>query len=416
MLGRMLAGCALLVSVSSGCKGELNAAYCAEHPEDQDCRFGGLIRLDAPAPECTRNEECTDPAESICDTTAQSCVQCLDEVMEQPCEAIGQKCGVDQQCHGCIVDSHCASTSGVCLPSMSCALESSLLFVSPTGSGSACSKDMPCSLATAVTTISASRSIIKMAPGGYTTAIVVNQPFPVQVIGDGATLESAAVTSDRGDLTVSGLTIEASNVSCIGPGKLTLARVTVTGSPGWGVETSVCDVTIERSRFSSNIAGGMSLSAGTLEVRNNIVDRNGNGNVADGNVMLRNVVGRFVFNTIALNISRSGNRVGGLTCTAGGAAFEVKRNIIAGNGDANNELQLGTCDGANTNFVASDVADVAFASTETFKLSAMSPDSDVLNDPLADADCKRGTGYIDDYEGQPRPVVYCDRGADEYRP
>lgn len=428
MRARALAGVAVVAALA-GCGGQLNPRYCAEHPDDNDCRVGGLVRIDAPLPECTSSADCAgNPAGAVCDTARNKCVECIDDVDDAACTSQMMVCGADQKCHGCVVDSDCSATSMVCLPSQSCAMEASVLYAAPTASGTECSKAMPCTLDTAVEQLTIARHIIKLTTTVSGTdysapPIEIDEPFGVQIIGTGTTFTPNAagdgITASGQNLELLGITLagaQGHGIACTS-GTLSVRRMTVSASTGWGLRTTGCDVTVERSRFSANPLGGMELTSGMHEVRNNIIDRNGNPNLADGNVHIVNASGRFVFNTVALNDSRTGGggRVSGIKCTAEGS-FAIKRNIVAANGPANETIQANTCTAVG-NYDTRTIEDVRFQSTSDFRLTAQSPPAAVLDDPAADDDCRIGGVYIDDFQGQPRPHGgYCDLGSDEYQP
>jgi hypothetical protein len=363
----------------------------------------------------------------VCDQTAGTCVQCIAEVEESACAVTGTVCGPDRKCHGCIVDSHCSASSMVCLPSQSCASEASVVYAKPDGSGTACSKAMPCALPEAIAQLMPARPILKLTTlegsmyGG--PAITLDKSFAVQLIGTGTTFTPQAgppITVTGNSVEILGLTIrggQGSGIVCTQGGPLTVRRSTVDGSTGYGIETTGCNVTIERSRFSSNSLGGLSLTGGLVEIRNSIIDRNGTNQLDEGNVRLRAVEGRIVFSTLAYNLSRQGGgRTSGITCTAAGAGFVISRNILAQNGPANDKITEGDCIETG-NFLADNADDVKFNSATELRLTAASPLAAVLDDPDALAECTRLGSYIDDYQGEIRPVGgFCDKGADEYRP
>jgi len=430
MLARALVGMLLAATSLAACKGELNPAYCADHLDDVDCRNGGLVRVDAPRPECEKNDDCaSSPIGRVCDTERNVCVQCLDGVDEAICTAQTMVCGPDQKCHGCVVDSDCSSTSMVCLPSQSCAMEADVLYAAPTASGTACSKAAPCTLATSVSQLSAARHIIKLTTTvsgfDYTAEpITIDKPYGVQIIATGTTLAPSAAGNA---ITASGQHLELlwSNVSgtqgtgivCTG-GLLTVRRTLVSGSTDYGLDSTACTLTVERSRFSSNKSGGIRVTSGEAELRNNIIDLNGTTATEDGAVHIVNAAGRLAFNTIALNLSRGGGggRAGGIKCSAGASGFAIKRNIAAQNGGANDNIQQNNCPDSG-NSQTPDAAVVKFLNTTDFRLTAQSPIGAVLDDPTATEDCKLSGAYIDDYQGDPRPTqAFCDVGADEYEP
>jgi hypothetical protein len=432
MLARSLVGMLLVAAPLAACNGQLNAAYCADHLDDVDCRNAGLVRVDAPRPECVANADCaTSPAGLVCDTVRDVCVQCIAGTDDAVCTSQTMVCGPDQKCHGCVVDSDCSSTSMVCLPSQTCAVESAVLYAAPTASGSACSKAAPCPLATAVDQLSAARHIIKMTTtfsgvDYLVEPLEIDEPFGVQLIATGTTLtptsEGDAITTKGQNLEILGMTItgtDGTGVACEG-GILIVRRTSISGSSEFGLESEACSLTVERSRFASNEAGGIEITSGQAELHNNILDRNGTSGSSDGTIdgalHIVNADGRAAFNTIALNLSRGGgsDRAGGIKCSAGAGGFALRRNIVADNG--NKSILTTTCTSLG-NYETDDVANVKFLNTNDFKLTAQSPPGAVLDDPSAGDDCKINGAYIDDFQGEPRPTNgFCDVGSDELQP
>jgi hypothetical protein len=433
MLARSLVG-SFVVWVAAAplaaCEGQLNAAYCADHLDDVDCRNAGLVRVDAPRPECTSDPDCaTSPSGLVCDTGRNVCVQCIKDTNDAICTSQTMVCGSDQKCHGCIVDSDCGSTSMVCLPSQSCAAEATVLYAAPQASGSACTKAAPCPLATAVEQLTATRHIIKLTTtfsgvDYLAEPITIDEPFGVQIIATGTTLtpigDGDAITASGQNLEILGMTITGAvgaGVKCTA-GILTLRRTIVTASTGFGLDSTACTLTVERSRFSANKLGGIQVASGEAELRNNILDRNGTSSstgTVDGAMHIVNASGRAVFNTIALNLSRGGgsDRIGGIKCTSEGG-FALKRNIVADNGNTN--ILVTGCTSIG-NYDTRDVTTVKFLNTNDFRLTAQSPPGAVLDDPGATDDCKVNGALIDDYQGDPRPTnSFCDVGSDELEP
>jgi hypothetical protein len=431
MLARSLVGILVAAAPLAACEGQLNAAYCADHLDDVDCRNAGLVRVDAPRPECEANDDCaTSPAGQVCDTARNVCVQCIKDTNDAVCTSQTMVCGSDQKCHGCVVDSDCASTSMVCLPSQSCAAETSVLYVAPQASGSACTKAAPCPLATSVGQLTPTRHIIKLTTtvsgvDYLAEPITIDQAFGVQIIGIGTTFTPIgagnAITASGQNLELLGMTINGtsgSGIVCTG-GILTVRRTSVSESSAYGLDSTACTLTVERSRFASNKLGGMQVTAGEAELRNNILDRNGtsgSNGTTDGAMHIVNAAGRAVFNTIALNLSRGGgsDRSGGIKCSAAGAGFALRRNIVADNGNTN--ILVTACTSVG-NYDTRDATTVKFLNTNDFRLTAQSPPGAVLDDPGATEDCKVNGALIDDYQGDPRPTnSFCDVGADELEP
>lgn len=421
-----LACVALLVVAGASCKGDLNPAYCAANRSDPDCLVNGVELLDAPVkPECTSSAECSNNNNGqVCDTAAGHCVECIDGVDKTACTGATTVCGTDQQCHGCVTDGSCAS--GVCLATQACADMSEILYVTPTGTGD-CTRSLPCTLGVAVGMLMPPRHIIKLSrvPGtDYTDPpITISVPQPVQIIGKEAVWTpsgtSTAITMTNANLEILGLTIKNAGldgIQCMA-GSLTLQETSLLKSGSIGVEGTACNVTITRSHLSEHPNGAIVLTGGSHEIRNNIIDHNGNSALDGGVVQIAGSAGRLRFNTIVRSISRSGGqRVGGLTCSGGG--FLVAQNILADWGSAPNSIASSCV--TRDNFVNRDITTVKFVDADTnFHLTPQSPSPDILDAATNQVllDCAEGDGHIDDIDGEARPYpVFCDRGADEYRP
>ncbi len=417
---------AALVVVLAGCKGELNPSYCGVHREDPDCLTSGVDLLDAPAgPQCTADPDCTG-ATPVCDTAVGHCVECL---LSTSCPSM-QVCGTDQRCHGCVTDGDCAS--GVCQATQSCAMEQNILYAIPNGSGTECSRTSPCAFSTAVGQLTATRFIIKLGnvPGTkYTDApITVDEPYGVQIIGTGVTYApaagEAAITASGANLEILGLTIEnasATAVRCTS-GVLTLQGMTLDQSGGYGVQATDCSLRVSRTRLSNHPLGAIAAGAGMHEIVNNIVSDTGTGsNIENGAVTITAATGgRLAFNTIVNTSSRSGNRIGGISCTeATAGAFAVAQNVVAAWGSANNASGPGGNDQCTfrENFETQNLGSVGF--TPDYHLTAATPAGSIrdANTPAMQADCSTQSVYLDDIDRQARPFNnFCDRGADEYRP
>ncbi len=435
MLARQLAAALFAVLAAAGCGKQLNPAFCDDHPNDPDCRNSGLVLIDAPMGECRESAQCAmSPNGSVCDEQSQTCVQCIVGVDTSACTGATQQCGEDNTCHGCTLDSHCPD-SGVCLPDGQCADASSILYAAPAATGT-CTRAAPCTFTTAVQMVSAAQHIIKLttdAGAVYSEPpIALSTTQPVQILGEGATFQpsadGAAIEVSAGNVEIIGLAVKSAKsdeeqgrgdgVACSGTAILALRRMMITDNAAYGVASNGCTLTVERSRLSRNPSGAMLVSAGTIEIRNNIVDHNGNPELSNGNISITNAAGRVVFNTIVQNLSKGGkDRVGGVDCSkATGQEVVVRRNIISANGDA--APIGGNCVPGmdKTNYTDKDINKVKFANLTDYKLTDMSPGTILLDDPEANPDCMHNGKFIDDYEGQPRPANYCDRGADEYRP
>jgi hypothetical protein len=433
-MGRHLLVTAVMIAVTSaaGCGKQLNRIYCDSHPDDVDCRNSGTVMIDAPMGECQSSAQCAgNPNGPVCDLGSQTCVQCIVGVDTSACSGATAHCGDDNACHGCVVDADCAS-SNVCLLNGQCADASSVLYARPTEEGQgSCTLQDPCSFRDAVNRVSAAQYIIKLT---VTNGAVYNeQPItlsttqPVQIFGQGATFtpteDGAAITVTSGNVEIIGLTVtgakgpNGSGVACTNTAIMSLRQMKMTDNTGFGVQSTGCTATVERSRMQRNPKGAMSLTAGKLEIRNNIIDHNGTTTLETGNVIISNATGRFVFNTVADNLSKGGGqRIGGINCTQAAAqTMLVTRNIVSSNGGG--ATFGGACTGADSskNYTQA-VTNIKFSNATDYKLTNQSPTTILRDDPDSEPECKPSGKYIDDYEGQSRPAGYCDRGADEYKP
>jgi hypothetical protein len=429
MMARQLQGAMIVAALAAGCGKQLNPAFCNDHPNDPDCRNSGLVAIDAPMGECTANAQCAgNPNGSVCDVLSQTCVQCIVGVDVSGCTGTAPQCGEDHVCHGCIYDAHCPA-SNVCLPNGMCADEVAVLYARPGATGTTCTQADPCTFTAALAAVSPTKHIVKLTATNGTVyrepPVTISTAQPVQILGASTTFEPLgdgdAITVTGPNVEIVGLTVAnatgagSDGIACTGTSILSLRQMKVQDNAAYGVSSNGCTVTIERSRFSRNPSGALLLTAGKLEIRNNIIDHNGNGGLDQGNVTIQNASGRFVFNTVVQNLSKGGGgRIGGINCSpAAGLEMRVMRNIVSDNGGG--AAFGGTCTTGTTNFTGK-VADIKFADLVDYHLTDKTPTTILRDDPESGPDCMTGAKYIDDYEGQTRPINYCDRGADEYRP
>lgn len=428
----LVTGISIVVTAAAGCGKQLNRIYCDGHPDDPDCRNSGTVMIDAPMGECQSNAQCAaNPNAPVCDLGSQTCVQCIIGVDTSACSGATPHCGDDNACHGCIVDADCTS-SNVCLLNGQCADASAVLYAKPTAEGQGtCTLPDPCSFTDALGHVSATQYIIKLTTNAgaiYTEPpLTVATTQPVQIFGQGATFtpnaDGDAITVSGGNVEIIGLAVtgakggESDGIACTNTAIMSLRQMKITDNAAFGVVSTGCTATIERSRVQRNPKGALSLTAGKLEVRNNIIDHNGTGTLETGNVIISNATGRFVFNTVVENLSKGGGqRIGGINCTQAAAqTMLVTRNIISSNGGGN--TFGGACTGADTtkNYTQT-VTNIKFNNLTDYKLTNQSPTTILRDDPDSEPECRPNGKYIDDYEGQARPSGYCDRGADEYKP
>jgi len=318
---------------------------------------------------------------------------------------------------GCTGNGDCPGT--MCLPSGTCASPGSMLFASPAGTGTSCTTTAKCSIAAAINQATADRHLILLDPGSYPTAIAINRS--VQIIGNGATIQGASVGAavtvtgdiavELSDLTITGAT-GSSGISCIS-GSLSARNVKVNGNQT-GI-TSACALRLERSVVSANIGGAIAVTAGSIDIHNNFIVRNGGPTLGRAaNVTIANgVSGQFAFNTVAYNDAKKNSPTPGVECNS--PTLVLDGNLITDNtekGLFNGAAQVsGPCDFSksytNGTTVANDINWVDVLGD--FHLTAAS--TLALDSPGLVCDGR------DDFDGDSRPQGGgCDFGADERKP
>ena len=315
----------------------------------------------------------------------------------------------------CTLDRDCPGS--ICLPEGSCAGQGSVLYVAQDGTGTACSQDARCLLATAIGEALPARSIISLAPGRYPGAVTIDHA--VQIVGAGATLTATtgdvvsvtnSVAADLYLVTIMG-TGAASGVTCTSGAMLGVHGVTITGNQQ-GV-TSACDLTLERSTVSSNTDGALAITAGSIAIHDNFLVTNGSDTARAASVSIAaGVTGSFDFNTVAYNNTRQSANTG-VDCNAKvtGVGNLVTDNMHKGAFDMKPQVsatcaftQSYTLPGAGGNDL--QWVDVTAAAAD-FHLTAGS--TAVLD--------KVSCAARLDVDGDLRPTgAACDYGADELEP
>jgi hypothetical protein len=416
-----------------------NPFYCADEPNGVclDATAGSDAGVDAAAPPCGSDADCaSDVGDPVCDTAIGTCVACTASEVGA-CGSDTPTCGSDV-CVACGSNADCPGADDVCLASGGCAGSDRVLYAAPNGTGNACSPALPCLYVTAVDTLEASsttKNVISLAPGMYTST-GISFTTDVEIVGAGAVIQGdgqsdPVILVNAGTTRVSFVTVTNSNnndgVQCIpnagSSASVEVFRATIVGNNQLGVETTNCTSTkVQRSTIAQNGNGGVSISGGTFELVNNFVVLNGTvpgaGNPA---VLLSPSAGGnlFRFNTVAYNTTTMNTvHSPGVTCLGSGVGLVLDETITTANSDTtSNPVQQKNCSVATgTTYSAvgnqndNDLGFVAISgSAFDFHLTATSPSS-VLNVP--DNVC---TGI--DFDGDTRPQqVYCDFGADEFRP
>ncbi|HEY4175399.1 MAG TPA: choice-of-anchor Q domain-containing protein [Kofleriaceae bacterium] len=320
--------------------------YCGLHPEDIEHCSG----TDA-GHACEVNQDCTSPGLNVC-TMAGACVQCTD-TDHDACIGTTPVCDTTSNgCRACVADAECAS--GVCSDDGSCADESMIAYVAPAGTGTTCTKAMPCAdLDVAEQTlkphIRVDGTVTELATAEFMTGTrtISGAGATVQVMGSAAALK---IGNAGTNLTIRGLTFTSIAgpalqqpmimVTASGP-RLELDRVTIAHGQYTAIDSQRnAIIVIHRSVFAFNDGGpALNLVAGQYDVTNSLIVANGAADSAQGGVVLNPLsdgqLHTFSFNTVADNNSaRSGGRSTGIACT--GAT--ISNTIATGN-------MLTNCDG-----------------------------------------------------------------------
>jgi hypothetical protein len=304
-----LAGCELLVSIPSA-------------SVDHDGSNGAS---------CSSHQVCVAPT-PLCDLGAGTCVECLttaDCPIDRPVCAAGT-------CAPCEDDGECSS--GVCLPDGTCADASRVLYTSPTGASATCLVTDPCSLDTAAMIVSATRDIIKLAPGVYDRTANLTPAAACTFSGSGATLRGTAtggfsslVQVSAVDVTFHRLAFQGSgliDVQCSSSGKVRFDRADLRGGLV-SVLANPCELVAKRSMFADAAYYGVYVGTGPITMSNSFVTHNGTGAIAIAGLYLNNVAtGVVESTTIAGNQASMG--FGGLSCVSS-SAVTINSNIVYGN-------------------------------------------------------------------------------------
>lgn len=195
-------------------------------------------------------------------------------------------------CRACTADSECASD--VCEPSNgTCIDATTVLYASPTGGDTAaCTYGAPCSLTHALASVTATKAIVKMLPGNYTTNVAISGTTTLWLDGEGAMLTAQSPSigieiSDGAKVRITGLKLvdlnmdAQGNVSTIRCVSSSSATPTLT-LDGVSVDTDVvavfaqpCTLTATRSSFHvrNTVAANISAYAGPSGQTTAVFDR-----------------------------------------------------------------------------------------------------------------------------------------------
>jgi hypothetical protein len=332
------------------------------------CRYPNCDRIvddrcvDAPgdgAMPCASNDDCAFPG-AVCDLGGTGrCVQCTQD-QARACTGSTPVCGAELACRACATHADCR-LSNACLPEGSCAAETDVAYVDPSGTDDThCARSAPCRrVASALAT---GRPYVKFH-GTLDEAVTVERGRVVTFLADpGATLtrttagsQPVVTVQDSGtelavyDLTI-GNALDTSTIGVVvpqvsGDPALALTRVKISNNPGGAIFVSGGSLRLTQSTISDNLGGGVTVNMpATFEIVGNLFIDNGTGNAPLGAVAIATIPtpsNRLEFNSFYKNASQDG--VGAaIRCVAG--AFTARNNIMYANGSATNHEQIsGTC-------------------------------------------------------------------------
>ena len=337
--------------------------------------------------QCTVSEAgaCTGTT-PVCDSN-NTCVQCTPSEANA-CTGITPVCGASNTCQGCTTHAECTA-SNACLADGSCAAETDVAYVAPSGTGNTCTKMTPCK--TVADALNTSRSYVKFRGAGSTNELVMLNNRNVTILADpGAVLTNTSNgillridgTSQVAiyDLEISGasgpnnpgISLQPGNAATVsltrvkvsgnqGPGiaatggSLTVTQSTVSGNQGTGISAVDGSLTVAGSTIgvsAANTGGGISITSSEYQLFNNVIANNGGPTSAFGAAQISQISMNgthvFDFNTVTGN-QAVGTNVAGVVCSLVGVPLTFTNSIVFRNGTA------AQVDGANCTWSYSDV-------------------------------------------------------------
>ena len=430
---------------------------CVECEVDENCPAEEAVCGAGHACEpCTQVADCERFVEqSVCDEASGACVQCL---KDEDCAVIDWVCDEDvMTCVGCRSHDECPSDLcalpigiGVIAEVGECVAEGNVLYVEEGGDGTDCTRADPCgSIQQAVDEVFGDRNKVKVAAGDYAENVVMDVGFASIHAEPGAVL--SAVTSgppvidlQSGDLEVRGLEITgatgaagADGIGCFAS-TLTLVDVTIRDNEADGIRADFCQMMVLSSQISgnkgaglravaeglhglyltssrlyANAGGGVSLDGVEFVVVNNFIHENGNAGVTSPAVAVSGdaASSRLEHNTIVGNLHPT-DAPSGVVCTDLVDPLTFINNIIHDNGGSTTQVSGDGCD-HRYSLIGPDAA----PGTGNISVAPSFVDADADDYHLEpnSRGVDEGTFSAEDLDidGDPRPVVEFDIGADE---
>lgn len=322
----------------------------------------------------------------------------------------------------CVVHGDCESNA--CLPDGRCADPDDVAYVQETGSGTLCSRAMPCG--TVTDALGTGRTIFKLTGKILERAAVVLEARYTFIADPGAELiraegEDGPVLEIQNvgavtivDLEITNLINGAAGIE-LGGGALTLERGRILGCQGRGIDASSGTLAITHSIIASNTLGGIAMNNTKFAISNTLIAQNGNTTSTIGGIRaLTSLPGSTLeLVTIADNITDNPNSShDGVNCN--GTAFTAHSSILS------NDALDPTCSFShslfNTGAIPSGNGNVL--GNAQFKNVGDPRNADAYRLKSGSAGIDLGISTLTtDLDGQPRPFGDAsDMGADEFLP
>lgn len=428
----------LLLVVAAACGG-------GGGDSEQSCTASTQCSMAAPycsaetcAATCGADTECPGFGESADEKfcVGGSCVTCRMDMND--CSGTSPVCD-DGACRRCNLNSECAS--GACASDGSCVAETSIAYVSPTGSAtSSCTKADPCGIVRGLA-LSPPLQFIVLANGTYSQIATLTISGRRNLIGTGTTrpiltrsvagpIVSLALGADvtfehiefsgatngggGGNTTGSGILCPDGSANNMGV-TVRVKDGAFINNQGAGIEARKCAVEVFNSTFNTNSQGlgvvdtnakverssftgnktALFLDAGLFLVTNNFITRN-----EEGIDLFANAGTIVEFNTIA------DNTVFGLRCQSFAGATPFPNNLLARN--MVNTPASTTCSYPNSITATTDIGPIKFKSPDA------APFDYHITAGSSAIDLGAATSLTTDFDGETRPIGAApDIGADE---
>lgn len=412
----------VLVLLGAGCARHVNPYYCSSGSDD-NCPedAGGPHR-------CTDSAQCLAPT-SICKTPSNTCVQCT-TTQAAACSGTSPVCGAGDSCRGCTSHAECAG-SNTCLPDGSCAIAGDVAYIAPGPEGT---DNVVCSLATPCTKVAnalaTGRRYLKFQ-GTTDEAVTIKDRNVIMLADPGATLTRTSngnilIVDGTSDVQIYGLAINGASgngagISLPNGGSqaLTLTRVTMSLNNGTGgaITASGGTLKLQRCTIYGNGGGGLSLSATSFDLENNLIAKNGSASTLYGGVLINQLgsgAHTLEFNTIAQNVGNTGFTTG-VTCQLIAQPISFGNNIVYGN--SSSQVSGMNCAWTYSDIGPDTVSGIGNLNADPLYVDAAQGNLHLTSGSPAINQADPNAALAVDLDGNARPQGgRRDIGADEYTP